>query len=349
MFKHPHDHPHDPDGHGVQAQGHGDGRRHLANRQGTIGPQPQRRADHDQHRRRIERRHRPLLHRKHPHQGAKAQALPFQRRPGKVLFPLGMGEQFYRLDIGITIHNPPGDTAIGIAVLFRRPPGMRGKPQRKTDKCANPQGKGQGQPQVHPRQQNQHGDGKGGRLPERLEQQKRTILDRDARAHHPVGQPPGKVILEKPDRLAQHVLMRPPTDLHQHIGGNAREQQSCVKGQRDRPQQQQNDRGQRHLRPILRPECRGASGHQINHPPRVPDQAQFQHGHSGAHDTGPDHHPPERAKVRQDIAHRAGVWCHVRIGRERIDHAFDPAEQPGAAGLHSAASESRSSARNPPD
>ena len=169
MFKHPHDHPHQPDGHGVQPQRHGDGRRHLANRQRPVGPQPQRRADDDQHGRRIERGHRPLLHRKDPHQRTKAQALPFQRRPGKALFAFGMGKQFHRFNVGIAVDNPPGDAAIGIAVLFRRPSRMRGKPQRKPDKGANPQGEWQGQPQVHSGQQHQHGNGKSGGLPERLE------------------------------------------------------------------------------------------------------------------------------------------------------------------------------------
>ena len=275
MFEHPDRHPHEPAGHAIKAQRQRGSRGHVADRDPPDGPKPHRRPQHPGDEQPVQQI---LPHRHFSHEPQEAlQPRPVAAHGGADIDFLGIAltEQFDRLDIGIGVHDPPGDEASGIRpFLARRTHTLRDE-QGVPDEPDDPEHQRNGEDRVHLAHDKRRRDHVCGREPERLERHEHTVLDRRAELHHPVRQPPCEVVLEKAHGLTEQMLVRPPAHLILHVGHQHVLEEQRVEADHERTEQQDEQRGEREFPSMRGPEPGLPGVEQVHDPARIGDDRGF--------------------------------------------------------------------------
>jgi len=154
------------------------------------------------------------------------------------------------------------------------------------------------------------------------------IAHRRACLHQLVGHPPGKVVLEKAEALAQHVAMRLPAHARLELGRQYLALGELVADEKNGPRNQHHTRHpQQEARVISKKRCRVADP--LEQVDEISDELGERHLGQGREQVEDQHHQ----KPGQDRLYEMPVERPQRPGRmrgrralERIDARFEPAE-----------------------
>ena len=119
-------------------------------------------------------------------------------------------EHLDRMNVGIAIHDTPGDSASRIRCGLGCGANAGHNPAQQPKIRQNPKHEREQKAQVRLPQQHSGSDQIGNRKSDRIEKLKNHFARRRRCLHDPVRDTPGKIILKPADRLTQNVLMRPP-------------------------------------------------------------------------------------------------------------------------------------------
>ena len=134
------------------------------------------------------------------------------RFAGTAVFLYCRAEQLDRLDIGIRVDKPSGNTGIGVRRVLCRQPDARNEEEGGDGETHEPDGNDGSKPQIELCDQNQCRDRIDDDEPGNLQQVDHEIAGGQARLQHFLCKPPGEIVLEITQALLHDPLMALPSD-----------------------------------------------------------------------------------------------------------------------------------------
>ncbi len=152
------------------------------------------------------------------------------------------GEELDGQDVGVAVDHPADEGRAGIGDPERPDLGARHEIPQQRDIGDDPEPHGQGEPGADAREQAQGREGEDRHVEQRVEDRDGDLADRRAALRDAVGQPPGEIRLEIPERVAERIEMGAPADhvgalRHQDLVGD-----DLVGEMQDRPHEQDRAR-----------------------------------------------------------------------------------------------------------
>ncbi len=238
-----------------------------------------------------------------------------------------VGKHLDRVDICIGVHNPPRHSRPRIRGVLGCGTNPRQGPAHQKSIKNKPTQKRYQQPQIRQCEQDRRPDQIGQRIGNRVKDLKHHLARSGRRLHDPVGDPPGKVILEPADRLSQNLFVRSPADQSAEIRHNRIVQKQHIKPLKRRAEQQHKERNKNQLSAVGLPKQRRITAQQVHQTPHVVDQPDLNRRNDNRHESSQGKHLFKRLGVvpqkRPQLLRRFIVFG---VGNVGVDEVFKETE-----------------------
>ncbi len=156
------------------------------------------------------------------------------------LLTLGVGEHLHGRDVGVAVDDAAGEERIRLRHRLRQAAQPRHEPAQNEDVADHPDEEGRREPQVGLGEEQERAAGIDAGEPERVDHIDDGFAQGRSGLHDAARQPPGEIVLEEGQALADHVAVRLPAHQRRELRHDRLPHHEIVQGGGERAGEQHN-------------------------------------------------------------------------------------------------------------